>query len=218
MLQEPSIREMSFDFTPETDRQRIQFIAFQRPDLLRHPVTREKLYNRHVLSRKVGHDDIGSSIMYRDFYMSGWSARDVTADDVRLEPMITGRGKMCRLMATMGVARGIGDHGLMVKASYVSCKEFLTCQPEIRVLDLKGDYEKCLNNDAYLIMGTDGLWDVMKNSDVRDVVKDVLSLPKSKEYEDFREELGQIIARYETIDILAYQNIRVCLIAFLKSR
>ena len=190
---------MSFDFTPETDRQRIQFVAFQRPDLLRHPVTREKLYNRHVLSRKVGHDDIGTSVMYRDFYMSGWSARDVTADDVKLDPMISGRGKMCRLMATMGVARGIGDHGLMVKASYVSCKEFLTCQPEIRVLDIKEGGDKLFNSDVYLIMGTDGLWDVMKNSEVRSVVKEVLSPQKSKEYEDSpveEDEVCQIIARY----------------------
>ena len=44
---------MSYDFTPESDRQRIQLIAFQRPELLRHPITKEKLYNRHVLSRKV---------------------------------------------------------------------------------------------------------------------------------------------------------------------
>ena len=153
---------MSFDFTPETDRQRIQLVAYQRPDLLRHPVTREKLYNRHVISRMVNHEDIGTSVMYRDFYMSGWSARDVTADDVRLEPMISGRGKMCRLMSTMGVARGIGDHGLMVKSSYVSCKEFLTCQPEIRVLDMKKDFPNShLTGNEYLIMGTDGLWDVV---------------------------------------------------------
>ena len=189
------VREMSFDFTPETDRQRIQFIAYQRPDLLRHPVTREKLYNRHVLSRKVGHDDIGSSVMYRDFYMSGWSARDVTADDVRLEPMITGRGKMCRLMSTMGVARGIGDHGLMVKSSYVSCKEFLTCQPEIRVLDVKSDCGNILTGEEYLIMATDGLWDVVKNSEARNIVKEVLSSQKSKEYEDSPEEIVQAIAR-----------------------
>ena len=189
------MREMSFDFTPETDRQRIQFIAYQRPDLLRHPVTREKLYNRHVLSRKVGHDDIGSSVMYRDFYMSGWSARDVTSDDVRLEPMITGRGKMCRLMSTMGVARGIGDHGLMVKASYVSCKEFLTCQPEIRVLDVKSDCGKGLSGEEYLVMATDGLWDVVKNSEARNIVREVLSSQKSKEYEDSPEEIVQAIAR-----------------------
>ena len=49
----PALIPMSYDFTPESDRQRIQLIAFQRPELLRHPVTKEKLYNRHVLSRKV---------------------------------------------------------------------------------------------------------------------------------------------------------------------
>ena len=182
---------MSFDFTPETDRQRIQWVAYQRPDLLRHPVTREKIYNRHVLSRKVGRADIGTSVMYRDFYMSGWSARDVTLDDVRLEPMISGRGKFCRLLSTMGVARGLGDHGLMVKSSCVNCKDFLTCQPEIRVLDLKQECGgKSLSGDEHLIMGTDGLWDVMKNSEVHKVVKETLLSANAKE-DDF----SQIIAR-----------------------
>jgi len=192
---EPMLRVMSYDFTPETDRQRIQWVAYQRPDVLRHPVTREKIYNRHVLSRKVTREDVGNSVMYRDFYMSGWSARDVTLDDVRLEPMIQGRGKLCRLMGTMGVARGIGDHGLMVKSSSVSCKEFLTCQPEIRVLDIKKECGKNLTGEEYLIMGTDGLWDVMKNSQVHKLVKETLSMPKSKEVEDEPDDIGQIIAR-----------------------
>ena len=124
---------------------------------------------------QVSREDIGSSVMYRDFYMSGWSARDVTIDDVRLEPMISGRGKLCRLMATMGVARGIGDHGLMVKSSCVSCKEFLTCQPEIRTLDLRRDCDGRLTGEEYLVMGTDGLWDVMKNSDVHQLIADTLT-------------------------------------------
>ena len=45
-------KPLSTDFTPESDRQRIQHIAFQRPELLRSPETKEKLYNRHILSRK----------------------------------------------------------------------------------------------------------------------------------------------------------------------
>jgi hypothetical protein len=47
-----SFRPLSTDFTPDSDRQRIQHIAFQRPELLRCPHTKEKLYNRHILSRK----------------------------------------------------------------------------------------------------------------------------------------------------------------------
>ena len=69
---EPVLFPMSFDFTPESDRQRIQLIAYQRPELLRHPITREKLYNRHVLSRKVKREEVGiKTVMYRDFYMAG---------------------------------------------------------------------------------------------------------------------------------------------------
>lgn len=69
---ESALLPMSYDFTPESDRQRIQLIAYQRPELLRHPVTKEKLYNRHVLSRKVRPDEIGvNTVMYRDFYMAG---------------------------------------------------------------------------------------------------------------------------------------------------
>ena len=98
-------------------------------------------------------------------------------------------------MSTMGVARGIGDHGLMVKSSYVSCKEFLTCQPEIRVLDVKSDCGNNLTGEEYLILGTDGLWDVIKNFEARNLVQDILSSQKSKEFEDSPEEVVQTIAR-----------------------
>ena len=78
-----------------------------------------------------------ATVMYRDFYMAGWSCRDITSDDVRLLPLISGRGKQCRLLGTVGVARGLGDHDLVVRTSQVNCKEFLTCQPEVRVKCLK---------------------------------------------------------------------------------
>ena len=115
--------------------------------------------------------------MYKDFYMTGWSCRDVTADDVKLMPIIGGRGKQCRggvlshmttpyfwsplyftqllllgvcppsagvlcgwsplrVLNTVGVARGLGDHDLLAKYSGVKCKEFLTPQPEVS-LDTK---------------------------------------------------------------------------------
>ena len=35
-------------------------------------------------------EDVGSSIMYKDFYMTGWSCRDVTVDDVNLIPIVSG--------------------------------------------------------------------------------------------------------------------------------
>ena len=86
---------------------------------------------------------------------------------IRLEPIISGRGKLCRLMATMGVARGVGDHGLIVKSSCVNCKEFLSCQPDIKTYELS---ELAGGGNEYLIMGTDGLWDVVSNSQCHDIV------------------------------------------------
>ena len=36
-----------------------------------------------------------------------------------------------RVLNTVGVARGLGDHDLLAKYSGVKCKEFLTPQPEV---------------------------------------------------------------------------------------
>ena len=92
-----------------------------------------------------------------NFHNLGWSCRDVTSEDVRLIPLISGRGKQCRLMGTVGVARGLGDHDLIVKSSLVNCKEFLSCQPEVRV--------KCIDDlhpDSVLILASGrcscGVW------------------------------------------------------------
>ncbi len=47
--------------------------------------------SRHVLSRNVGLGDIGVPVMYRDYYMTGWSCKDVADDDVKLLPIISGK-------------------------------------------------------------------------------------------------------------------------------
>ncbi len=98
-LEKSGLRQMSTDFNPSNDRQRIQHVAFHRPELLRHPQTKEKLFNRHLLSRKVERKDIGVSVMYRDYYMTGWSCKDVTDDDVKLIPIITGENNETKRLA-----------------------------------------------------------------------------------------------------------------------
>ncbi len=39
--------------------------------------------------------------------------QEVTEEDVRLIPLISGRGKAVRLMLTMGVGRSLGDYDLI---------------------------------------------------------------------------------------------------------
>ena len=102
----------------------------------------------------------------REFQIAGWSCRDVTSEDVRLVPLISGRGKQCRLLGTVGVARGLGDHDLVVKSSLVNCKEFLSCQPEVRVKKIDE-----LDPQSVMIMASDGLWDVMPNDKVYEIIK-----------------------------------------------
>ena len=71
----------------------------------------------------------------------------------------------------LAVSRAIGD---------VSLQPFVTCEPEIQIKDLR-DHE-----DSYLILASDGIWDVMTNSEAVDVVKQAIM---SKPYSDVAKEL-----------------------------
>ena len=92
--------------------------------------------------------------------------------------MVFREGKRSRLLATIGVTRGLGDHDLRAQAGSgtIFIKPFLSPQPEVRVLDV--DVENITNDDV-LVLATDGLWDVVSNAAVAEVVKAGLKL-----YED----------------------------------
>ncbi|XP_032271694.1 protein phosphatase 1J isoform X2 [Phoca vitulina] len=79
---------------------------------------------------------------------------------------------LARVMATIGVTRGLGDHNLKVCSSTLAIKPFLSCFPEVRVYDLT-QYEHC--PDDVLVLGTDGLWDVTSDWEVAATVDRVLS-------------------------------------------
>ena len=108
-------------------------------------------------------------MLYRDAHMTGWAYKDITQDDLRF-PLVYGEGKRSRLLATIGVTRGFGDHDLKAQSNGpnpVYIKPFLTPQPEVRVLDIEN--ETVTENDV-LIMATDGLWDVVSNERVASIV------------------------------------------------
>ncbi|XP_024592666.1 protein phosphatase 1H isoform X2 [Neophocaena asiaeorientalis asiaeorientalis] len=78
---------------------------------------------------------------------------------------------LARVMATIGVTRGLGDHDLKVHDSNIYIKPFLSSAPEVRVYDLSG-YEH--GADDVLILATDGLWDVLSNEEVAEAVTQFL--------------------------------------------
>ncbi|XP_054995010.1 protein phosphatase 1J isoform X2 [Sorex araneus] len=156
---------MSREFTPETERQRVQLLGFLKPELLGTEFTHLEF------ARRVQPKDLGQKMLYRDQNMKGWAYKRIQREDLRF-PLVCGEGKKARVMGTIGVTRGLGDHNLRVCSSTLPIKPFLSCFPEVQVYDL-AQYEHC--PDDVLVLGTDGLWDVTSDCEVAATVDRVLS-------------------------------------------
>ena len=175
------IKPMSNDFTPETDRQRLQRLAYLQPQLL------GRYFGRLEYQRRLRKKDIGQRILYRDRHMTGWAYRTVTEEDVNQVPMIIGHGKRARLMATIGTTRGFGDHDLEAPGGqYI--KPLLSPVPEVLVCDL-AQYN--FQHDDVMIMASDGLWERLTNEEAQEVVQQALERfpPDEKLYTNIAKEL-----------------------------
>lgn len=103
----------------------------------------------------------------------------MTYDDLQI-PIVTGEGKRSRLMGTIGVTRGFGDHDLRALCTGLSIKPFLSPHPEVISRDLSRIvYNSEENNEdgvyGILIMATDGLWDVLDMDTVSKTVFNTLN-------------------------------------------
>ncbi|XP_077976913.1 protein phosphatase 1H-like [Glandiceps talaboti] len=156
--------EVSSEHTPNSERQRLQQLAWQQPFLLENEFTHMEFQKR--IYRK----DVGKRILYRDQHMTGWAYKTITEEDAKF-PLIYGDGKKSRMLATIGVTRGFGDHELKVHDTNIYLKPFLSPIPDVKVYDLTENEHT--DNDV-LVMGTDGLWDILSNQEVVDIVKDIL--------------------------------------------
>ncbi|XP_069062703.1 protein phosphatase 1M isoform X2 [Pleurodeles waltl] len=165
LIQKQSLLQLSTEFTPELERKRIQHLAFIYPTLLAGEFT------RFEFPRRLKRDELGQKVLYRDYYMDGWGYKTVDEADLRY-PLIHGQGRTTRLLGTLAVSRGLGDHHLKVFESDVAVKPFLSCIPEVKVLDLSAmDFLE----DDVLIMATDGLWDVLCNEEVARITRSFLN-------------------------------------------
>ncbi|XP_054834798.1 protein phosphatase 1M isoform X1 [Eublepharis macularius] len=172
LVRKQSIIPLSTEFTPETERQRIQHLAFIYPKLLADEFT------RFEFPRRLKGDDVGQKVLYRDYSMQGWGYKTVEKDDLKY-PLIHGHGKQARLLGTLAVSRGLGDHQLKVIETVVEVKPFLSCLPKVEIFDLM---VQNIKEDDVLIMATDGLWDVLSNEDVAQVVRRFLEENKTDPY------------------------------------
>uniref|UniRef100_A0A8C9PFN0 PPM-type phosphatase domain-containing protein n=1 Tax=Spermophilus dauricus TaxID=99837 RepID=A0A8C9PFN0_SPEDA len=148
--------------TPEGRRPRRGFL---KPELLGGEFTHLEF------PRRVQPKELGQRMLYRDQNMTGWAYKKIELEDLRF-PLVCGEGKKARVMATIGVTQGLGDHNLNICRATLPIKPFLSCFPEVRVYDLT-QYEHC--PDDVLVLGTDGLWDVTSDCEVAATVDRVLS-------------------------------------------
>ncbi|KAF5289283.1 hypothetical protein FQR65_LT11904 [Abscondita terminalis] len=160
---------LSVDFTPENEKDRIRRLAEEQPSLL------GKLFTFREYIKKPNSEDLGKPIMYRDAHMRGWAYKTLQFDDLKV-PVITGHGKRSRVMGTIGVTRGFGDHDLLAVYQKIPIKPFLSPHPEVQVHRL----DKTQQNEV-LLMGTDGLWDVVNGKKAAEVVAKALSIFSEKE-------------------------------------
>ncbi|XP_032996564.1 protein phosphatase 1M [Lacerta agilis] len=172
LVRKQSIVPLSTEFTPETERQRIQHLAFVYPELLADE------FIRFEFPRRLRGDDVGQKVLYRDYSMEGWGYKTVAKDDLKY-PLIHGHGKQARLLGTLAVSRGLGDHRLRVIETDVEVKPFLSCIPKVEVLDFA---KLNVKEGDVLIMATDGLWDVMSNDDVAHIVRNFVQENTSDPY------------------------------------
>ncbi|XP_051911294.1 protein phosphatase 1H-like [Hippocampus zosterae] len=165
IIRNNEIVPMSTEFTPESERRRLQFLGFMQPHLLGNEFTHLEF------PRRVQRKEVGKRMLYRDFTMNGWAYKTIEDDDLKF-PLIYGEGKKARVLATIGVTRGLGDHDLKVHDSNIYIKPFMSCLPEVKVYNLT-QYEH--GADDVLVMGTDGLWDVLSNQEVAEAVSTFLA-------------------------------------------
>lgn len=161
---------MSYDHTPETERVRLMSTAQLNPYLMAGEYVATE-YAKRPMQR-----DLGKRVLYRHGSMKGWAYKTLNIDDLKI-PIVTGEGKRSRLLGTIGVTRGFGDHDLRALCTGLSIKPFLSPHPEVICRNLSQIESNSNDNNedgeyGILVMATDGLWDVL---DIETVSKIVFS-------------------------------------------
>ncbi|KAI6216980.1 PPM-type phosphatase domain-containing protein [Aphelenchoides fujianensis] len=187
------IRPLSNDFNPQYDRKRLQYL---------HSDVVSPVFTRLEYSRFLTRKDLNRQVLYRDWFMDGWSiSSSIPAtkivNEADLKPLLISshsrkvskegkQGKYAamlafqpRLLNTIGVSRGLGDHYLMTLDERILIKPFLSCIPEVSVLD--PSELGSLTEDHVVIMASDGLWDVLSNDDAAHIVRQSLAASEAED-------------------------------------
>ncbi|XP_043934442.1 protein phosphatase 1M [Protopterus annectens] len=165
LVEKSNVTQLTRDLTAENERQRIQQMAFTYPQLLGNEFT------RYEFPRRLMKQEVGKKVLYRDYFMTGWGYKLIEDDDQKY-PLIHGHGRQTRIMGTLAVSRCFGNHKLKVFDTNILVKPFLSCIPEVKMVAFS---ELPTDVNDVLIVATDGLWDVISNKEVGEIVRTFLS-------------------------------------------
>lgn len=178
-------KALSRDLTPASERKRLQELAYRNPELIGNS------FSRLEYSRKLTRSDLKSRILYRDWFMDGWAVKTVKETDLR-PSLISESSRKRRLLNTIGVSRGFGDHHLLTVDERLCIKPFLSAVPEISVTNLRD--MNTLSDKDVVIVASDGLWDVLSNEDAGLIVRSTLGSTDSADSSRYTQAAQDLIA------------------------
>jgi len=79
-------------------------------------------------------------------------------------------GGVARVNANLNLSRAIGDLRYKTNRALSPSEQIITAEPDVTVTELTHEHE-------FLVMACDGVWDVMKNQEVVDFVRERLATP-----------------------------------------
>ncbi|KAL6549440.1 hypothetical protein OROHE_008557 [Orobanche hederae] len=99
---------------------------------------------------------------------------------------VESRNGVWRVLGSLAVSRGIGDHYL---------KQWVTAEPETKVLKLEPEHE-------FLLLASDGLWDKVSNQEAVDVARPLcVNIDKPKPLSACRKLVDLSVSRGSTDDV-----------------
>jgi len=148
--------ELSFDHTPMDDYERLVKIA----------------------KKKENYKKIGKFFRINGKHESYADVQKLGAVELKKAPFISREMEKSRLLGTIGVARGFGDYSLTVFGfKSIKLKPYLTAEPYVVIKEL--NETQILDTDLMCI-ACDGVFDVMTNQNVIDILRKEIFFRKKK--------------------------------------
>lgn len=165
--------------------------------------------SRAILSSKDKNGEMSFLQLTEDHVASSEKERELV---YQRGGMVSKEGATYRVNGSLAVTRSIGDSAL---------SQYLSREPHVVAMTRSEMHESCGLNRCFVVLASDGLWDVMSNQEVVDMVDEVLDSFNSTQTVNWKEG-GAFQEAAERLTQEAYvrgstDNIGVCVVSIDQS-